>query len=734
MRRKTYGFRPTISLAVVMATVQFFCGGVAFAGSPVYAADLDKASPNFHLGAVDFREVGRFQDVPTASADDPGSFRFEIKAQQFSLSPGTELSVEAVLDMPADGSLSDSVAVAVSLSPPIQSMASLRSILENEKIPSLRRVAELPVQTPHQNDALGPGPRSIPITYRAAVNAQSPDGQSVSFPATGVYLLRFDVVSGTGSEEVLDSADTFVEFSFSKPAPRLYAALVAPISAPPMRGPLAVASDSERASALSLKEIERLTRLVGTYESASALPLSLAVQPSTLSDLAVGDDSTGTGAGELLASIVHLAQAPGRESLALPFSVLPTQYYSSPALQAELSEQWEMGRSVFQSITAKAATTDVVLPPPGGFDLKALERVGELGFDSAVLRTTDFADQRTLSRVQPLLAEVSAEGALTAYPAFDEVSPALSALDTKTLRLSPAAVAATLVVSAMEAPSPRGALLLPPYAWDPNPEGLSMLLSLLQQTPWLRPVLASELFESVPLALTSRRVRAIARIRPTDSQSSAPQMAEASKDARVALGGLESMTGAQSELASVARSAYWQAPSVVVGAPPTAPPSELAARAESAYLQVSNYIRQIVAGVSIPQAAGVTLTSQSSFIPIRIENGLPQPIDLAVTLQSDKLHFVEGDRLSPVTVPPGGLTLNIPVEAQSTGAFTMHVSLSSPDGKLVLVSQRLEIRFMRVGPVAILLGLTALGVLGFWWISQTLARRRRPAGSSDRLR
>lgn len=722
------------ALSLTMAVLTIISSSTAIAaGPPALVAAAGPREPPLVSPAIPGSTGGIHQGSGPNDSTEGASLEIEITAQAFSVSPGSQLWVEALISIPGRDSVSESLGVAVQVGRPIQSLSALRAAAEDPRGATLRTVAEFPVSLPPRSDATAAGPMSVPVSYRAAVNAPPSEESAISFPATGVYLLQLSLHSGSPSTDALATAETFVEFSYSRPDPRLLAALVAPIAAPPTTGPLASDGGHGAQSDRSSQEIDRISRLARSYEAAGTLPLTLAIQPSTLSDLVAAADFPDATAGNLLGSLLGLAPRPEHELLPLPFSVLPASFYSSPMLERDLNSQWELGRKVLHSITGRAATTEVALPPTGGFDLQALERVADLGFGAAILHTTDFSEQRSPARTQPVLAGISGGGALPAYPAYDEISPALSALDAKVLRLSPATVAASLVVSAIESPSLRGALLLPPYAWDPDPEGLSALLGMLQQTPWVLPVTVSELFRDVPLAVRSGRARAIAQIRTAALPGAAGGLAQALEDASIAADGLESMAGTESRPAMEARMGFLQAPSVALEADPLSVNREALALVEAAYLRVSGYVRETVSKVSLPPATGITLTAQSSLIPLRIENALAQPLQVAVTLQSDKLVFVEGERLSPVTVAPGGSTLNIPVEAEATGAFSLHVSLSSPDGKLILLTQRLQVRFMRMGPVAIFLGLGALSVLGFWWVRQILTRRR-PGANPHRPR
>ncbi|MER3453741.1 MAG: hypothetical protein C4318_01090 [Acidimicrobiia bacterium] len=708
--------------------------------------------PRAHAPAVLYRETPDspvFTEIVQGSAfsESAPAVQLEITAQSFSVFPGSDVFVDALLKIRDRRFLSDTATADLLLSAPIQSPSALHAVLEGKETVTSHRVARHSLAIPSSMNGQEHSV-TVPVSFRAKANVASAEEKSITFPNTGVYLLKIAVFSSPRDDVPVATAETFVEFSYGKPSPRLYVGLVAPLAAPPLASSLDKrfsASDSSspaldrgtgRDAPFSREEMSRLARLAKIYGSATDLPLSLAFQPSTISELAglasARDASSVDSA--LSKATLDYAVAAARDSknevLSSPFCFLTAPFYSSQALQAELARQWELGRRVLEDVTSRSGTTEVALPPLDGFDLASLRRVPDAGFGAALMRSTDFGEKTRPPRTQPVLADIGDGSVLPVYAALDEISPALAALDMKTPRLSPAAVAATLTTIALDSSTPKGVLLLPPFRWNPDPLGLEAFVSMLTQSPFLTVVPVSDLFEKVPLAIGPKKGRAISQVRSRSSdgrQSLVPSVTNAT----LAVEGLRSMAGATSPLVIDATRALDLAPSVALARDPDSSPEAGEPAFDAGYLEVDRFVRAIASKISIPPTAGITLTAQSSLIPLRIENALDQPVDVAISLSSDKLVFLKGETMSPVTVPPGGFTVNIPVEAESTGAFPLHVSVSSPDGKLVLASQRLGVRFMRVGPLALALGAGALFVLAYWWASDTIRRRRKGDVASD---
>ncbi len=734
-RSRTGRPRPTAAVVAALAAVlaALVPSGLAPASDRIAAPPSPWTShrPGALLSRADFptrpvasepvleRETG-----PDAQSDPPAGPTVTVTGQTFSHSPGSTLHIEVLVRRPTTET-APAAALAVSVSTPIQSVQALERALEDPESVQFREVTTIGLSE-------SPPGRATSIGLAFAVNPSSPQERAVNFPARAVYVVRLSLRSGDESGRTEAETRTLVEFSFSRNQRPLRVALALPVASRPLTGPLAAtdtAGMGDRQDVAS--EVARLAYLARTFARAESLPVVLAVQPSTLSDLVEIARSGDPDADEALSSLSAIAaRQAGAHVVRLPYSLLPSAYYSSPGLEREMRSQWSEGPELVSSVLATATSTELALPPIDGFDAQSLERAAELGFESAVIRKTDLSDGEAVPTLQPALGQITGAEAMPVYAAYEEVSPALSSLDFESPSRSPAAVMARLALAARESGGSRGVFLLPPYRWNPDRNGLAALLSMLEEAQWLEPVSASSLFEEVPPALTSRRTRAVLRLRSVQGSVFAPVQV-AFSNAAASVEGLASMLGSESDASRTIRRALAAAPSAALPPGNSLGGTDMTGPLAASYDTVNALVRELASQVFLPQAAGITLTAQKSLIPVRIENALPQQIQLSVLLQSDKLVFPEGERIAPVTVPPGGFTLNVPVEAEATGAFSLHISLSSPDGKLVLASQRVQVRYMRVGPLAILLGAAALGTLLYWWIAQEVRRKRpRPQHSS----
>ena len=94
-------------------------------------------------------------------------------------------------------------------------------------------------------------------------------------------------------------------------------------------------------------------------------------------------------------------------------------------------------------------------------------------------------------------------------------------------------------------------------------------------------------------------------------------------------------------------------------------------------------------------------------------------------LESDQLLFPDGaERL--LTLPPQNTTENFAVEARAPGAFPLTITVTSPDGELVLNESELTVRSTVVSGVGATLTAGAGVFLLVWWGNNLRRSRRRP--------
>ena len=126
--------------------------------------------------------------------------------------------------------------------------------------------------------------------------------------------------------------------------------------------------------------------------------------------------------------------------------------------------------------------------------------------------------------------------------------------------------------------------------------------------------------------------------------------------------------------------------------------------------------------IDMPERAAITLPSRDGVIPVTLVNNTGAAAQVAIQLESDKLEFLDGDRIEH-TLEEQFTSIEIRVRARASGAFPLRMSLETPDGAIQLVDSRYTVRSTAVSGLGIALSLTAVVVLAAWWIRT--ARRAR---------
>lgn len=126
--------------------------------------------------------------------------------------------------------------------------------------------------------------------------------------------------------------------------------------------------------------------------------------------------------------------------------------------------------------------------------------------------------------------------------------------------------------------------------------------------------------------------------------------------------------------------------------------------------------------IHIHQPQPVTLAARSATIPLVIDNNAPGPRQVVLRFRGDRV-VAEGDGRK-MLVQPGTNSLDIEVEARSLGVSPLEATVWSGDETVLLAEAQFEIRSTAVPGLGLLISLSALAMLGLWWIVDHRKRRR----------
>jgi hypothetical protein len=285
---------------------------------------------------------------------------------------------------------------------------------------------------------------------------------------------------------------------------------------------------------------------------------------------------------------------------------------------------------------------------------------------------------------------------------------------------------AGLSLVALEAPGEaRGVVVVTPDEWDPPAPLLDAVVAGLRSNPAVTPATLDEYFDTVaPEQRDGRPLeRSLAR-----RDSSAPGDGDTVRSLRRRLAAFAGVVEPNSSWLDTADR------SILVSRAATLEADDRAERKLStpaAYLQgADRLVKSVTSKVRGPKGQRVTLTSRRASIPISLLNATGRPLQVRVRLESDQLRFLDGSERF-LTLVSQNTTERFRVESRSTGAFPLEITVTSPDGALLVNSSELTVRSTVVSGVGAVLTAGAGIFLLLWW-GNDLRRSRRRRGRARR--
>jgi hypothetical protein len=269
---------------------------------------------------------------------------------------------------------------------------------------------------------------------------------------------------------------------------------------------------------------------------------------------------------------------------------------------------------------------------------------------------------------------------------------------------------AELTIMWLESPSiQRGVVVHLPPEVDIDPGVVAVALGALADGQAVRAVPVQQIFRDVPPPADGPAAVATA---PHETGDLRP-VAAALRSARSRVTGLGALLDDPTVSASLEQS-------LLLSTGSGTPDDQRAAyvgRADTALDSVSG-------AVTLPSEFRITLTSRSSTIPVTLSNLSDQELNVRVELESDQLEFPEGDVLTPTLAPESTTRIEVPVRTRTSGAFTLDVTVTSPDGSIVLDRSTFDVRSTAISGVGIFLSIGAGLFLAIWWARHWRSTRR----------
>jgi hypothetical protein len=499
----------------------------------------------------------------------------------------------------------------------------------------------------------------------------------------------------------------------------LRVALVMPIS-----GQLSQTGSSVSGAALA--PVEDLTNILAAHRGVA---VSLTPNPVTVADLQAG----GKKGRRAVTQLRSLTAAPvgNDELLAQSYVPIDVAGLADAGLTDEIGAQMARGTALLDAAGLH--------PSPGTWVDTASDftagGVSDLGdglqaarADTLILDDGDLAPLPTgptvpknLTFAQPFSLGVGGGRHVTAAAASSEVDALFSADPDDPVLAANQMIASLEFIhfeNAYEA-DPRGIVVEPPASWQPSDPLLSTLLTELAGNPVLSPVTLDQFFAQVPKGGND------------EPPSRHLQAGSPAKSGVITAATARHLAAARADLTSFSQAVGGHQPAVFVEL------SDLLLATENRSFDPAQRARAFavftqrfgieVNLVSLAAQNTITFTSRTASIPVSVLSSAPFPVKVVLSLSSDKFAFPDGSART-LTLDHPTTPVRIEARAITSGdRLPVEVTLTTPDGQLVIARAALTVRSTSISIVGIALTVVAALVLLVWWArTWRKGRNRRP--------
>ena len=485
----------------------------------------------------------------------------------------------------------------------------------------------------------------------------------------------------------------------------------------------------------ALSQGGRLSALLDAGASHPGARLTWVIDPALLSDVStmtspylVGGQPSCTGGAKEPAStaaanwLAALRKVtPDQPTMLTPYANVDITALVRQGLTRDLATAYRTGEAVAGSVLHGTFGHDVAWPPGGTADLSALTSLAaHQHVSTVVLNSSEMppVDAGTVFRPDDAVASLRVAGLpMNVLLSDNTLTGVLRAGDTTSGTLPKSSefavqqrfLAETAMIAAEAPDSERTIVVAPPYDWSPSEALASDLLGETATAPWLKPTPLTSLSSAADTE------RAVPRHSPPASKASPGELSGAYLRQVRAIGDrlgvyksmlykpAASYTRSLDEALLATESAAWRG---------SGKPGGVAlARDLSDYITTANNKVKIISSDQVPMGGS------SGQVPVSIQNGLHQAIQVRVVASvvntpGRTSQLTIGHIPNAVIVPPQApATVRLQVSSAPQGSTQIQLSLASADGTALPVTKTsLTVLSTRYGRAILFLIGAAIGV------------------------
>lgn len=538
--------------------------------------------------------------------------------------------------------------------------------------------------------------------FRVELPVQDPDqprdAGRIVLRSGGVYPVRVEL-SERGGGRVLSSFVTHLVYVPDPvDGPKLSLAWVAPVHARPGHQP-----DGQRR--LPAATASALATLASELEQRPDVPLTLAPTPETLDSLSPGSRSADE---ETIARIGRVARAPDRQLLGATYVPVPLSLFAGE-LREEGTAEVTAGNERLGTLLDAEPDNQTRLVE-GALTEAGLARLRDQQVERVVVPESELAPVPGQQVTFALPFELGARQGRRLEAAAADTGLARHFTSRNGAVLAAHQLLADLAVIYFDFPGrTRGVVAVPPRSWVPNAAFLSAFLDGLAASPVVEPITLDDYF-ALPTASAGRGRPLVRALRTGAPTPVIP--AGTIRSARLRLDAFAGILNPNEPVYGRLDRTLLVAPSLDLR------PADRLRYARGVISQIDGELGRIRG----PAQRSITLTARRGRVPITVQKDVSYPVRIVLRVQSDQLQF-PGGSTRELELTRRNTTELFTVQARSSGAFPLTITLESPDGALVLATSRFTVRSTAASGTGIVLSIGAGAVLLIWW-ARSLFRRR----------
>lgn len=491
---------------------------------------------------------------------------------------------------------------------------------------------------------------------------REPEGEpciGLQFP--GVYVIGVDIMA-TSPDEARTQAGTVLTvlpWLIDGADSDLPVAMLWPVAAQPSLRPGGTAADGTAAA-----QFGPTGQLHALVDAPGDAPVTWAVDPdviNTATSVVASDTTQATGASSWLDALAD--STAGQETWLLPYALPDLEAFDETLasdLATQASQLTHMSRDELPE-----ASTEVAWPLGGYASESVVQALARTGVTRIVLSEDAVTPHDAGPWVQIEHAGDEVSGLLT-DGVLDTIIRDTTSPGGRHARLALRQrwLAETALAALEPTTQDRPLVTGPPPGWQTDAELADHLIDMWTTTPWIEPVALDALVGSDPPTVQTND-EAVQAVLPEQNASAAAELQASMSQYEALLA--EPTDSDDSSVATLrAASATWR---------------DDPAAGQSYIAEISEDVRSRLQQVSLTVAPTVTLSSNTGVFPVNVINGLDEPVDVRLDVQS-----ANPDRMSlePVTVQriEAGETetIGVTAEAVANGRVRVDMQLATVDG------------------------------------------------------